>query len=225
MVTIESNIYNKTSDDDIILGANIIVYNNANNEVQKISIVDETELNKLKSELGVLDKTFVRFNDNSSLSGKSIDSLLSNSENNVVINATKLAGLTSDNFSKTGHTHDDRYFTESEVTAKLANKSDTSHSHDWKTLKLSSTMTLFVNESLRLCILKYSRTISSTTANNTTEASNIIPSNYKPKSFDVVGSMNYNAAIIASPDGNVTVRFFTSYTSQRVFKGTVVWNY
>lgn len=225
MVKIESNIYNKTTDEDIILGANIIIYNSTNNEVQKISIVDETELNRLKSELDVLDETFVRFKDNSSLSGKSIDSLLSNSDNNVVINATKLAGLTSDNFSKTDHTHDDRYFTESEVTAKLANKSNTSDLYNWKTSKLSSTMTLFVNESLRLCILKYSRTISSTNANNTTTASNIIPPNYKPKSFDVVGSMNYNAAIIASTNGDVTVRFFTSYTTQRVFKGTAVWNY
>ena len=30
----------------------------------------------------------------------------------------------------TGHTHDDRYFTETEVTNKLAGKSDTGHHHD-----------------------------------------------------------------------------------------------
>lgn len=30
----------------------------------------------------------------------------------------------------TSHTHDDRYFTESEITTKLAGKSDTSHNHD-----------------------------------------------------------------------------------------------
>lgn len=32
--------------------------------------------------------------------------------------------------SATGHTHDDRYFTESEVTTALAGKSDTGHTHD-----------------------------------------------------------------------------------------------
>ena len=31
--------------------------------------------------------------------------------------------------SNTGHTHDDRYYTESEINTKLAGKSDTSHSH------------------------------------------------------------------------------------------------
>ena len=32
-------------------------------------------------------------------------------------------------YSTTAHTHDDRYFTESEITTKLAGKSDTSHTH------------------------------------------------------------------------------------------------
>jgi len=32
--------------------------------------------------------------------------------------------------SATGHTHDDRYFTESEITTALAGKSDTGHTHD-----------------------------------------------------------------------------------------------
>lgn len=33
------------------------------------------------------------------------------------------------NYSVTGHTHDDRYYTESEINTKLASKSDTSHTH------------------------------------------------------------------------------------------------
>ena len=33
------------------------------------------------------------------------------------------------NYSLTGHTHDDRYYTESEINTKLASKSDTSHTH------------------------------------------------------------------------------------------------
>ena len=38
---------------------------------------------------------------------------------------TKLAGK-----SNTGHTHDDRYYTETEITTKLSGKSDTGHTHD-----------------------------------------------------------------------------------------------
>lgn len=53
--------------------------------------------------------------------------LLSGAKSNI---QTQLDGK-SDN----GHTHDDRYFTESEVNTKLAGKSDTSHNHDSSYLK------------------------------------------------------------------------------------------
>lgn len=33
-------------------------------------------------------------------------------------------------YSQTSHTHDSRYYTESEMDTKLSNKSDTSHNHD-----------------------------------------------------------------------------------------------
>ena len=39
-----------------------------------------------------------------------------------------------DSKSNTGHTHDDRYYTESEMNTKLAGKSDTSHSHNLSTM-------------------------------------------------------------------------------------------
>lgn len=42
---------------------------------------------------------------------------------------SKLAGK-----SDTGHTHDDRYYTESEMNAKLAGKSDNGHSHNLSTM-------------------------------------------------------------------------------------------
>ena len=46
--------------------------------------------------------------------------------------ATKadLVHLHDDSYSKLGHNHDDKYYTESEVDNKLASKSDTSHNHD-----------------------------------------------------------------------------------------------
>lgn len=39
-----------------------------------------------------------------------------------------------DGKSNTGHTHDDRYYTENEMNTKLAGKSDTSHSHNLNTM-------------------------------------------------------------------------------------------
>ena len=56
-----------------------------------------------------------------------VDSSLSSSSTNPVQNKvinTALAGK-----SATGHTHDDRYYTETEVDNKLAGKSDTGHTH------------------------------------------------------------------------------------------------
>ena len=37
-------------------------------------------------------------------------------------------------FTPSSHTHDDRYYTESEINTKLAGKSDTSHTHAWSTI-------------------------------------------------------------------------------------------
>ena len=129
MVTLESNIYNKSVEGNIILGATIILYNSENNEIEKISVVDESELNALKHKLDVLGDTYIKFNEGSSLAGRSIDSLLSNQSQDVVINASRLNGLASSDFSQIGHTHDDRYYTESEIDTKLIGKASASHSH------------------------------------------------------------------------------------------------
>lgn len=44
--------------------------------------------------------------------------------------AFELVALSGLGFALTSHTHDDRYFTESEITALLGGKSDTGHTHD-----------------------------------------------------------------------------------------------
>lgn len=226
MVRIESNIYNKTTDNDIILGANIIIYNSDNNEVQKISIVDETELNRLKSELDVLDETFVRFNDNSSLSGKSIDNLLSNSDNNVVINATKFAGLTSDNFSKTDHTHDDRYFTESEITTKLNAKANSSHNHNtWSTVSSGVTGgTLYVNTALRIAFFHIYVQNKKLSSSGDGTSMGTISSAYKPKSGVTTACYNPDIRLAVNSDGKVYARPTTDKSSATVNAG-VMWIY
>lgn len=50
---------------------------------------------------------------------------------------TKLDGLNASAYAAKSHAHDDRYYTESEVDAKLNGKANTSHSHDSTYLKLS----------------------------------------------------------------------------------------
>ena len=57
-----------------------------------------------------------------------IDSSLSSTSTNPVQNKAINAAL--NNKANSSHTHDDRYYTESEINTKLSSKSDTSHTHD-----------------------------------------------------------------------------------------------
>lgn len=53
-----------------------------------------------------------------------ISAIINTNKNDIAALKTSVAGK-----ADTGHTHDDRYFTETEITNKLAEKSDTSHKH------------------------------------------------------------------------------------------------
>ena len=61
---------------------------------------------------------------NSALNGKA-----NSSHNHSISNITNLQS-TLDNKSATGHTHDDRYYTETEMNTKLNGKANTSHTHN-----------------------------------------------------------------------------------------------
>ena len=61
---------------------------------------------------------------NSALDGKA-----NSSHNHSISNITNLQS-TLDNKSATGHTHDDRYYTETEMNTKLNEKANTSHTHN-----------------------------------------------------------------------------------------------
>ena len=60
---------------------------------------------------------------NSALNGKA-----NSSHNHSISNITNLQ-LTLENKSSTGHTHDDRYYTETEMNTKLNGKANSSHTH------------------------------------------------------------------------------------------------
>lgn len=130
MVSIESKIYNKSSGNETIIGATIILYNDVNNEITRVNVVDEQEVNNLKSKLNVIDETYIKYNENSHLKGRTIDDILNNSLQNIDINATKLSGTPKSSFSQVGHDHDDRYYTESEITSKLSGKANSVHTHN-----------------------------------------------------------------------------------------------
>lgn len=205
MVSIESNIYNKSSAGEVILGATVIILND-DNSVEKITIVDEEKLNELKSELDVLDETYIRFDENSQLSGRSIDSLLSNSNNSVVINATKLNGVSGGNYSQEGHVHDDRYFTESEITNKLSGKSDTGHTHTgWSSVSSGvSGVSLYVNTAIRMVMITFNK--QNVSFKNSTNVLGTLNDNYKPKHAIVFQMYHPYVEVLVNSDGTVTAR-------------------
>ena len=102
MTQIETSVYEKT--DEGIIGAEVIVYNEGE-EIDSIQIVDSTELAELEAKLDVIDETYVQYASGSSLIGSTLDSILLNTGEDVDINATTLSGFSSDDFSKSDHTH------------------------------------------------------------------------------------------------------------------------
>lgn len=97
--------------------------------------------------------------------------------------------------SNTSHTHDDRYYTETEVNNKLAGKSDTSHNHDSRYYTETEVNNLFND---LLITRDYSTTISSGNA-----------------SFDI-GLNGYTALGIVKYSSNTSSNFpyYVGMTSQ-----------
>lgn len=179
MTKFETQIYKKEQAD--IIGAQVTVSSDNGQSIDSIQITNKTQFDELKSKLEVLDETYVQFAESSLMAGKSIDEILENSLEKAEINATKLGGIQSDGYSKTNHTHDeryyteseinsklnqkanavhihdDRYYTESEMDAKLNGKSSTSHKHtSWATVPdVITNGVLYVNEDIRLAIFRF----------------------------------------------------------------------
>ena len=229
MVKLESNIYNKSNDGDIILGATIILYNSENNEIERISVVDESELTALKNQLNVLDETYIKFNNSSSLAGRSIDNLLSNTNQDVVINATRLSGLSSADFSRVGHTHDDRYYTEAEMNTKLNAKANSSHNHStWNYIKVNDYCWMWVNTQLRLVDFNYYRTdYNFKTTNEITFHSGKNYSNslkaYSPAHSVKLAAYNPGISGMVNVDGDILFRSDTVAT--RSINASAMWHY
>ena len=94
----------------------------------------------------------------------------------------------------------------------------------WKSTSITNG-TLYYNEDLRLCHLRYSRSFNSATANTMYEWGQLIPSTYRPP-FMVTGSGNRNGATVTiDSDGKLYGRFQTAFSSSTTFYYDVMWHY
>ena len=133
MVRFETEVYEKREQD--LVGVQVIVSEDTGRVIDTIQVTNKLEFDELVARLDTLNEEYVQFSANSPVSGESIEDILKNIGETIPINATVLNGLSSDDFSKTNHKHDDRYFTEAEVTSKLTSKANVNHTHSIATLE------------------------------------------------------------------------------------------
>ena len=158
MVDYSASVFTRSDSNSGMQGIEVIITDSSGEAIESIQVTNQTQFNALVERLDDLDITYPAFDNNSPLSGRTIDNLLANLNEDVNINATTLGGFESDKFSKSTHNHDERYFTEDEVNSKLALKSDASHTHsNWEKKWSNTYASLYVNTNLRMCILKYYR--------------------------------------------------------------------
>ena len=77
---------------------------------------------------GILQRKALNAKDAETLTGASLSTILNSSDIEIPTSKAVLSALAEK--SNASHTHDDRYYTETEINTKLASKSDSTHNHD-----------------------------------------------------------------------------------------------
>lgn len=95
---IESEVYYKDNNGEII-GANVLIYNDTEDLVEKIIIVEEKCFQNLKDRITSLDNTY--------LTREQLSEILENTGETTEINATHLNGVNSAGFALRKHTHEE----------------------------------------------------------------------------------------------------------------------
>ena len=158
---------------------------------------------------------------NSALNGKA-----NSSHSHSISNITNLQS-TLDSKSETGHTHDDRYYTETEMNTKLNGKANSSHTHTASQISDLTVSTHTLANGAKL--YKYGKIVlavfnnyqySGKTPNVWTDIFNI-PSAYKPISTDnIYGHWSGSTGQIVAGSNKITI--YPPTASGGVF-GHILW--
>lgn len=158
---------------------------------------------------------------NSALSGKA-----NSSHSHSISNITNLQSAL-DSKSETGHTHDDRYYTETEMNTKLNGKANSSHTHTASQISdltvsthgLANGATLYKYGRIVMCVL-FNVAFSGKTAYTWNNLFTNIPSKYQP-----IGSTDpiyaHSSEIMLCVQGS-SIQIYPYKTSGSVFN-TLVW--
>ncbi len=97
---IETEVYYKDKNDEII-GANVLIYNDTEDIVEKVIIIEDRCFQNLKDKIDKLDTTY--------LTEEDLEKVLANTAEETIINATTLSNMTSADFAERNHEHGDIY--------------------------------------------------------------------------------------------------------------------
>lgn len=148
------------------------------------------------------------------------------SHSHSISNITNLQSAL-DSKSETGHTHDDRYYTETEMNTKLNGKANSSHTHTASQISdltvsthtLANGATLYKYGKIVMCVL-FNVAFSGKKAYTWNDLFTNIPSTYQP-----IGGTNpiyaHSSEIMLSVQGS-TIQIYPNKTSGSVFM-TLVW--
>lgn len=148
------------------------------------------------------------------------------SHSHSISNITNLQS-TLDSKSETGHTHDDRYYTETEMNTKLNGKANSSHTHTASQISdltvsthtLANGAKLYKYGKIVMCVL-FNVAFSGKKAYTWNDLFTNIPSTYQP-----IGGTNpiyaHSSEIMLSVQGS-TIQIYPNKTSGSVFM-TLVW--
>ena len=99
----ETQVYKREGDN--VIGAQVIVSADEGQTIDSIQVTNKTQFDALVAKLDGLTSDYVKYEDGSTLRGRPIDNILTNTNEDANINATLLNGHNSSYFAKASHTH------------------------------------------------------------------------------------------------------------------------
>lgn len=129
-------------------------------------------------------------------------------------------------FSRKTHTHTKSQITDFSHTHTKSEITDFSHTHSWSSETLNTYATLYYNEDIRMCHLRYSRSNVTAVANQLyTWHTGLIPEGKRPL-FTVNGQAQRNGAVMSvNTGGDINVRFTVAVGSAADMYYSVMWHY
>ena len=122
----------------------------------------------------------------------------------------------------------DYYYKKTEIDTMMNGKANSSHTHNtWTKITLwtngNNNATLWVNEDIQLCNLKYYQKNVSVSSSEKTLHTGLIPISYRPSYTIISGCYNPHVSVAVTQDGSILC--VSTESTTRTVNGNLTWNY